>query len=333
MNSSRPTQGTAATPNGSDATRLVQPACSSYLLEAQNDDGGWGFSQGLESRVEPTSWALLAVTEISIGGSCTESISRGYKFLERAQLVDGSWPAASGQRTGSWVTSLACWALRSRSDMSPRLARGVRWLEDDVPGDARFWWRLVRGVVTFTSGKRVNAQNQAYWGWSWTRRTASWVEPTAQALIALGMAPVESSSRDAQQRRDLAEKMLFDRMCPGGGWNCGNPRVYGVPGEPLVGPTVWALLALRAHPNRQEIRISLDWLAQNWMKIESPGSLALAHIGLQAYGKRISEIRVALAGLCARGEFAWTVPVAAWTALATSEKMSWLNPAMPPQTS
>ena len=29
--------------------------------------------------------------------------------------------------------------------------------------------------------------------------------------------------------------MLYDRMCPGGGWNCGNPKVYGVAGEPLVG--------------------------------------------------------------------------------------------------
>jgi Squalene-hopene cyclase C-terminal domain len=333
MSSSRPTPGIAAAPNAADGTPFVLPACSSYLLEAQNEDGGWGFSRGLESRVEPTSWALLALTEISAGGSCAESISRGYKFLERAQLADGSWPAASGQGTGSWVTSLACWALRSRSDVSPRLARGVRWLEGDVPGDARFWGRFIRGVVALTSDKRVNAQNQAYWGWSWTAGTASWVEPTAQALIVLGMTPVESSSRDARQRRDVAEKMLYDRMCPGGGWNCGNPRVYGVPGEPLVGPTVWALLALRAHPRRQENQISLDWLAQNWMKIESPGSLALAQIGLQAYGKRISGIRVALAELYARGEFAWTVPVAAWTALAMSEKTSWLNPAMPPKTS
>jgi hypothetical protein len=187
--------------------------------------------------------------------------------------------------------------------------------------------------VALTSKKQVNAQNQAYWGWSWTAGTASWVEPTAQALIVLRMAPAESSSRDVRQRRELAEKMLYDRMCPGGGWNCGNPRVYGVPGEPLVGPTVWALLALRAHPERQENQISLDWLAQNWMKIESPGSLALAQIGLEAYGKPIREIRVALAELYARGEFAWTVPVAAWTALAMNEKLSWLNPAMPPQTS
>jgi Squalene-hopene cyclase C-terminal domain len=333
MNSFGPTPGTTATPNATDANPLVQPACSSYILEAQNKDGGWGFSKGLDSRVEPTSWALLALTVICTGGSCAESISRGYKFLERTQLADGSWPSASGQGTGSWVTSLACWALLARSDTSPKLVRGLCWLKQEVPGDARFWWRFIRGVVALTSKKRVNAQNEAYWGWSWTEGTASWVEPTAQALIVLRMAPAESSSRDREQRQELAEKMLCDRMCPGGGWNCGNPAVYGVPGEPLIGPTVWALLALREHPERKENRFSLDWLAQNWMKIQSPGSLALAHIGLEAYGKQISEIRVVLAELYARGEFAWSVPVAAWTALAMSGKMSWLNPAMPPKTS
>ena len=46
--------------------------------------------------------------------------------------------------------------------------------------------------------------------------------------------------------------MLYDRMCPGGGWNCGNPMVYGVPGEALIVPTVWALLALRDEPKKTE---------------------------------------------------------------------------------
>jgi hypothetical protein len=333
MNSSRPTHGAAAGSNAADATSLVGRACAPYLLGAQNEDGGWGFSQGLESRVEPTSWALIALNEISSGTSGDASISRAYSFLERAQLADGSWPSAAGQGTGSWVTSLACWALLARGNASAELARGVRWLNDDVPGDARFWWRFIRSVAALTSKRRVNAQNEAYWGWSWTEGTASWVEPTAQALIVLRAARVEPLSRDAEQRQELAEKMLYDRMCPGGGWNCGNPMVYGVPGEPLVGPTVWALLALRDHPGRQENQISLDWLAQNWAKIQSPGSLALAHIGLGAYGKQIPEIRAALHALYAEGEFAWSVPVVAWTALAMSEKMNWLNLTMPSKTS
>jgi len=180
-----------------------------------------------------------------------------------------------------------------------------------------------------TSKRRVNAQNEAYWGWSWTEGTASWVEPTAQALIVLRTARLKPFSREAERRQELAEKMLYDRMCPGGGWNCGNPMVYGIPGEPLVGPTVWALLALRAHPDREENRISIAWLAQNWAKIQSPGSLALAHIGLGAYGKQVPEIRAALHAFYAQGEFARSVPAVAWTALAMSEKMNWLNLTVP----
>ena len=308
---------------------LAERACLPYLFAAQNEDGGWGFSQGLESRVEPTSWALLALSEVFADASGAESLLRGYTFLKRAQLADGSWPSASGQETGSWVTSLACWALLASDNTSPNLARGICWLGEDVPGDARFSLRLIRSVMALRSKRRVNAQNDAYWGWSWTEGTASWVEPTAQALIVLRMARAEPSARDAQQRQDLAEKMLYDRMCPGGGWNCGNPMIYGVPGEPLVGPTVWALLALRVYAERQENQISLDWLAQNCMRIQSPGSLALAHIGLQAYGRTTREIGAALRNLYAHGEFAWSVPAVAWTTLAMSEKMKWLNLTMP----
>jgi hypothetical protein len=333
MSFSRPTGTTAGGTNAADGTSLAEGVCLPYLLGAQNEDGGWGFAQGLESRAEPTSWGLLALGEISAGTGGTQALSRGYRFLERAQLTDGSWPSAPGQAVGSWVTSLACWALLVRDGASPELAAGVRWLRRNVPGDARFSWRLVRRLVASASRRRVNAQNERYWGWSWTERTASWVEPTAQALIVLRSAQLESPPRDVEQRQELAETMLYDRMCPGGGWNCGNPMIYGVPGEPLVGPTVWALLALRAHAERQENQISLEWLAQNWVKVQSPGSLALTDIGLEAYGRKIPEIGAALRNLYVHGEFAWDVPAVAWTALATSGKMNWLNRTMPNKTS
>jgi hypothetical protein len=325
MDSSLPTHGTQPGPNGTDTTSFLGSSCLPYLLASQNPDGGWGFSQDLESRVEPTSWALLALRELSsVPGE--SAASRGYRFLEQTQLPDGSWPAAAGQTVGSWVTSLACWALGARDETSKELARGLHWLDHDEPGDAKFWWRLIRGVVAMTSKKKVNAQNEAYWGWSWTTGTASWVEPTAQALIVLRNVRHEPASRESEKRQELAERMLYDRMCPGGGWNCGNPMVYGVPGEPLVGPTVWALLALRAHPERQENRMSLNWLTENWMKIQSPGSLALAEMGLAAYGKQIPEIRAALVALY-QSDFARNVPVVAWTTLALSGGMDWLEAA------
>ena len=70
-----------------------------------------------------------------------------------------------------------------------------------------------------------------------------------------------------------------------GGWNCGNPMVYGVPGEPQVSSTVWALLALSEHPERPEVQKSLDWLQGKLNSIHSPASLALALMAMNAYGR------------------------------------------------
>src|SRR5262249_30851776 len=121
-------------------------------------------------------------------------------------------------------------------------------------------------------------------GWGWTPRTASWVEPTSFALLALSAGGAKLAPSNAAARRELAVGLLYDRMCPGGGWNCGNPRVYGVDGEALVLSTCWALLALHEAPEKPGRALSLRWLAQNFAKIESAGSLAVACITLDDYG-------------------------------------------------
>ena len=122
----------------------------------------------------------------------------------------------------------------------------------------------------------------------------------------------------AADRMKLAEAMLFDRMCPGGGWNCGNPMVYGVPGEPQVSTTVWSLLALRDHTTRTEIQQSLAWLEKNWSRIQSPASLALTQIALNAFHRANSEFSATLEQLYQPDAVAWSIPVAAWSALAMS---------------
>jgi hypothetical protein len=112
--------------------------------------------------------------------------------------------------------------------------------------------------------------------------------------------------------------MLYDRMCPGGGWNCGNPVVYGVAGEPLVIPTVWALIALRHNPTRPENVASLGWLERSIANIGSAGSLALARICMETYGRKWPADAPALSDLYERNQFLESVPVAAWCYLAMS---------------
>ena len=87
---------------------FVTSVCLPFLRAAQNQDGGWGFRPGLESRVEATAWVLLALREIE---SSEEMQGAAFRFLRASQLPDGSWPASATQREGCWVTSLASWAL------------------------------------------------------------------------------------------------------------------------------------------------------------------------------------------------------------------------------
>lgn len=306
--------------DSSQSALLVERVCLPYLRGAQNEDGGWGFQQGSQSRVEPTAWAVLALSE-SAADDAAGPIADGVQYLLRAQLADGSWPAAADQGKGCWVTSLAVLALRSQARLGECLARGIRWLANERPGEAGRWFRLLRRL---RGVRRIVAQNDSFYGWGWTSGTASWVEPTSAALIALRNASTDSLSSQIQRRIQLAEAMLYDRMSPGGGWNCGNPLVYGVPGEPQVCQTSWALLALQDHPDRPEVQKSLDWLEASWGRIESPGTLALAHIALDHLGRSHAEVRTSLCSFYEKNEILWNITAVSSTMLAMSERHEWL---------
>jgi hypothetical protein len=308
--------------DSSQSALLLERVCLPFVRGAQNEDGGWGFQHGYQSRVEPTAWALLALSESATDAAAADAAARGLQYLLKAQLTDGSWPAASGQVKGCWVTSLACLALISQSQCHENLGHGIRWLTDDRPGEAARWFRFLRRL---NRARRTVAQNDSYYGWSWTAGTASWVEPTAIALIALCNSPPELLPAHVQRRIQLAEAMLYDRMSPGGGWNCGNPLVYGVPGEPQVCQTSWALLALRDHPDRPEVQKSLDWLEASWGRIEGPGTLALAHLALDLLRRSNADARTSLCSFYEKNEVLWNIPAVSLTILAMSEKHEWLN--------
>jgi Prenyltransferase and squalene oxidase repeat len=303
----------------SDVARICLP----FLRDSQNPDGGWGFRPGTSSRVEATCWALLALWEPS--QELSEDRVRVYRardFLQTTQLGDGSWPAAPGAGKGCWVTSLSCLALTAIGDQtqSSTMESGLRWICDDWPSDSTPWRRL---LAKLWSQGDVAPINTSYRGWGWTPGTSSWVEPTSFALLALE--PMESPelTARAKQRRLLANSLLFDRMCPGGGWNAGNPVVYGAAGEPGVVPTVWSLLALRNLDSRDEIRQSLDWLRRTASNLQSPGSVALVQICLRAYGQAHPAI-AALGEVLKRSDFLNSTLVAAWSVLACGSDF-WLE--------
>jgi hypothetical protein len=119
--------------------------------------------------------------------------------------------------------------------------------------------------------------------------------------------------------------MLYDRMCPGGGWNCGDPLVYGVSGKPLVIPTAWALLALRSYRQRSENLISLDWLERTLLHESGPLSLALAQVCLEAYGRPWPAGARRPADLYSNQQFLGNITTTAWICLAATARRSWID--------
>jgi hypothetical protein len=182
---------------------------------------------------------------------------------------------------------------------------------------------------------QIVSHNDTYRGWGWTPRTASWVEPTAFALMALSEADPRLLPANASQRRELAIELLYDRMCPAGGWNCGNPRVYGIAGDPLVLPTCWALLALRRSapddiPEKPGRALSLAWLRKDFANLQSAGSLAVARMTLQNYGIELPQARRQLQDWSAQDLAEQGTHVLAWTSMALNPSRPWPAPTVIP---
>jgi hypothetical protein len=255
---------------------------------------------------------------------CAGKLDQGFQFLRTAQLADGSWSASPEVTSGCWVTSLACIVLPA--DAHAAVSSGLKWLCDDWPRDSAPWRRF---LARFSFERKISAQDDSLQGWGWTPHTSSWVEPTSFALILLDHTPREMWPQAADRRREMARRMLYDRMCPGGGWNCGNPMVYGVAGEPLIVPTVWALLAIRDDPNRAEFAMSLDWLAKNIDDARGAGSLAQARVCLEICGRKWPTKGATLADFYRRNDFLRSVPVAAWSCLASCQQHDWLTSGTP----
>jgi squalene cyclase len=289
------------------------------LRENQNSDGGWGYHVGSQSRVEPTCWALSALSEVCDAEQDSKALSKAQDFLLSTQDKAGFWTASPEMTTGNWVTSLACAVLSRKVGAESASSAGLAWLCSDYPLDSSLGLRLVR---RFLSKDRRAQDDDSGRGWGWTPRTSSWVEPTSFALLALQQFH-EEQLPTAMRRRDLAEALLYERMCPDGGWNCGNPRVYGVAGEALVLPTAWALLALRVYPDHMCKSLSLAWLEGAIPQIKSPGSLAVATLCFEAYGRKLPGTKFSLRDFAVESLLEDGIHVLAWVCLSLNPDRTW----------
>src|SRR6185437_7304260 len=145
----------------------------------------------------------------------------------------------------SGYTGLAVYALGQCGESGMPTKRAVRWLLRSRGRESRWLckWKFR------TTDRRVRFDPNKF-GWPWMPETVSWVFPTAYSLLALKRAHAASHQRLLEFRILRGVEMLYDRICPGGGWNAGNGVVYGSPLTPHADATAVALLALLGESQR-----------------------------------------------------------------------------------
>jgi hypothetical protein len=240
-----------------------------FLLTGRNIDGGWGYRSSTASRLEPTSWALLARRSPSEFGVLTRWPTTANLFLER-----------HGGDPNYAFHGLALLVMKAFG------------LAEPEPDGLLTGIQAAKGVQMGPS--EINRQDNSLQGWSWIAETFSWVEPTAWCLLALkkwrGAGNIDES------RVDIAERLLVDRCCEQGGWNYGNSNMLGQQLKPFVPTTAIALLALQDRPSLPEVRRSLGYLESHATDERSGSALALASMALQIYGRDNSAVVSALQG-------------------------------------
>ncbi len=249
------------------------------LNSAANSSGGWSYYRGKASRLEPTSWAILALAGNRVAGAPgTDSNHRD--FLTRCQRPDG------------WLVEDARWPVNIGFNALVAFA----WLnQPDLAGEDK----VRRLLAALAGSKGVQAppspaftQDNSLQGWSWTDATFSWVEPTAWGALALKKAMRAGVIADATShaRIDEANRMLFDRCGRTGGWNFGNPNVLGQDLFSHVPTTALALLALQDRRDQPAVIRSLAFLESHWAEEPSLIALGLSLICLSVHGRPTNAI-------------------------------------------
>jgi hypothetical protein len=201
----------------------------SFFAASQSAEGGWGYQPGRAAIIETTCAVILALKnqhqEIDL-------VQRAFSWLLEMQLTDGGWGMNRQDPRSAWMTAWAVWALAesSRSNVSARA--GAQWLLNEPV-------MQISGLDDLIAGEKVAGIDFSLRGWPWQPGEASWVEPTALAVIALSYHTDLGAARLTE-----AVRYLENRRCQGGGWNVGNPVMFGSFLPARAQPTALAMLAL-----------------------------------------------------------------------------------------
>ncbi len=187
-----------------------------WLVDHQNDNGGWAFSgmrdSTLPSDADDSALATLAIIRAKLQSEDAKSaVQRGIEWLKQNQETDGSWNTyqpGQGDVGCVSITAHAIEALLAHGESQTYVDNGIKWL-------------------------RSNIHKDGYWDDLWlAKRTYG----TACALAAL----VKAGCKDAPEITQ-AVQWLKQTQNENGGWG---EDMFGNPTETTVEQTAWCSYAL-----------------------------------------------------------------------------------------
>jgi hypothetical protein len=255
------------------------------LAERRTPDGGFAAAPGGAPDSEST--ALAALTQLVLADDGHEAT----RWLAARQHADGSWPLTDAVSQPSWASAWAALALARSGAGAEPLARAAGWL---VAREGRRPGLVARALGRLTGQHERLEQDLTLRGWPWHEAAASWVEPTASALLALRVLAERVPVEGAQARIEEGQRLLWDRVCVNGGWNYGNRRVLGEALEPFPDTTAFALLALQGSARREALAESCDALEALLDEKASSLALALGALAFELHARAAEPLRARL---------------------------------------
>jgi len=237
-----------------------------FLVKSELAEGGWGYrSDSTEAYPEPTCYSLLALKDTPFPQE--KSLTWATKLVnEDGQLI------LPGDDSPNWGTSHLIITLTRLNSLAEKKEASINW--------------LLAWESQYTESKVEDIElDSTLIGWPWISDTFSWVQPTAYAVLALKLSGLRTHPRVLE-----AEKLLFDRTCPGGGWNFGNPVILGRPVDPSLVETAITLLALQDLPkDTDEVTSGLRVLENGLPELPSALALAMGILCLTVYDRPVDQ--------------------------------------------
>ncbi len=232
------------------------------LLVERRRDGGWAYAQSATSAAEPT-----ALAGLSLLSSHRAIAAEAAAWLASKQRSNGSIGVTHSFQDAGWPTSYACLLWTALESHTTQRTSALNWLLGQ------------KGETAANPERWPLGHDMQLVGWPWLAGTHSWVEPTSLAILALSGAGMQSHGRTKQ-----GVSVLRDRAIPTGGWNMGNPVVFGTPLRPVPAPTGLALLALSTTGrNEPAVEAGIEYLQRILTQTSAPVSLGWGLLGLRAW--------------------------------------------------